>query len=615
MSGFIISRVEVRGTNVAPVSIEFEEGINFIVGPSDTGKSYIIDCIDFVFGSSTPPKDIKESEGYKTFLVEIENIKDRTLSVFKRKIGENNVEYFPETGIDNIGSKSPENLAVNNNVKKKKKLNKILLEKSGFTKQPYIKKNKANETNRLTFRTISQYIYIDEGRIFSEVTPITASTTYNKTHYLNVMKFILTGKDDSNLEKLEKKEEWSNKNAGQSIILEKLILNDKKDLESLKEDFSEEYIENRASDILSNEIKVIEETISGIYDDFFEIEDKINNLNKDNRYNSHLINQFNLLHEQYLSDIERLKFIDEGSYLMDQVTLIKCPECGTNLRYQDVHDHVDNSIQEIKNSTNQEILKIEIDLQELEKTNKTLLENKKDILFKIEKNENKYKELQASLKESLEPKLDNLKEELDKIVNQNFLKNKIANVENRIIYLESLLKDIEEEKFKDKSISTTQETIDTLNQSDFKKLLEENISDIFNENTSRIVFKNYGSQEVDFTINGSDRKSLGKGYRSLINSIFYCTLLIYSRENNRPHPGNIILDSPVLTFKDTLDEEKVPKSSINNFYNFLIDNFINEQVIIIENDFVHTNITGNYNLQEFTGKKKEGRVGFYILEL
>src|SRR5699024_8453126 len=192
------------------------------------------------------------------------------------------------------------------------------------------------------------------------------------------------------------------------------------------------------------------------------IENNINNLNNDIRYNSNLINQFELLHEHYLSDIERLRFIDEGSYLMDQVTLIKCPECGANLRYEDVNEHTDNSIKEIKNSTNQEILKIEIELQELEKAIDTLLENNKDTFIIIEKNKNKYKKLQDSLKESLEPKLDNLKEELDKIVNQNFSKNKIANVENRIIYLESLLKDIEEEKFKDKSISTTKETIDTL---------------------------------------------------------------------------------------------------------------------------------------------------------
>lgn len=59
MAGFFIERLVVTGRGKKPSTIEFSDGLNFIVGPSNTGKSYIVECIDYLFGFE--PKKINHS--------------------------------------------------------------------------------------------------------------------------------------------------------------------------------------------------------------------------------------------------------------------------------------------------------------------------------------------------------------------------------------------------------------------------------------------------------------------------------------------------------------------------------------------------------------------------
>ena len=52
--------------------LEFKKGLNIITGASNTGKSYVINCIDYLFGAENPPKDINESKNYSFLLLELE---------------------------------------------------------------------------------------------------------------------------------------------------------------------------------------------------------------------------------------------------------------------------------------------------------------------------------------------------------------------------------------------------------------------------------------------------------------------------------------------------------------------------------------------------------------
>src|ERR1035441_2905838 len=73
ISGFQLRRLRVIGKGKDPAEVEFGRGFNVISGASNTGKSYILQCIDFMLGSTKRPKRIKESIGYESVLLEIED--------------------------------------------------------------------------------------------------------------------------------------------------------------------------------------------------------------------------------------------------------------------------------------------------------------------------------------------------------------------------------------------------------------------------------------------------------------------------------------------------------------------------------------------------------------
>ena len=62
--GFFIKRLELSGSAVEIKTIQFKKGLNVIFGSSDTGKTFIFQCINYMLGGSTPPKPIPESENY-----------------------------------------------------------------------------------------------------------------------------------------------------------------------------------------------------------------------------------------------------------------------------------------------------------------------------------------------------------------------------------------------------------------------------------------------------------------------------------------------------------------------------------------------------------------------
>lgn len=64
-SGFWISSVGVYGHESKPDSaVSFEAGLNVLCGPSNSGKSWVLGCIDYMFGASQKSFVMDEKLGY-----------------------------------------------------------------------------------------------------------------------------------------------------------------------------------------------------------------------------------------------------------------------------------------------------------------------------------------------------------------------------------------------------------------------------------------------------------------------------------------------------------------------------------------------------------------------
>lgn len=55
MNRFYIDKLNVSGSGHKTTAIDFKPGLNVILGPSNTRKRLVMDCLDYAFGF-TPPK-------------------------------------------------------------------------------------------------------------------------------------------------------------------------------------------------------------------------------------------------------------------------------------------------------------------------------------------------------------------------------------------------------------------------------------------------------------------------------------------------------------------------------------------------------------------------------
>lgn len=77
--GFKINKLIMVGKGKKDASLEFGSGLNVISGPSDTGKTFIFQSLDYVFGGRNKPKEIEEAKGYEEVYVEIEGLKGKNI--------------------------------------------------------------------------------------------------------------------------------------------------------------------------------------------------------------------------------------------------------------------------------------------------------------------------------------------------------------------------------------------------------------------------------------------------------------------------------------------------------------------------------------------------------
>lgn len=80
---FFIKSLIAIGNNKKPAILNFDKKSHLIFGPTDTGKSYIVECIRFCLGDEKIPKDVGFSEGYSLAILQIESNNGKEFTIFK----------------------------------------------------------------------------------------------------------------------------------------------------------------------------------------------------------------------------------------------------------------------------------------------------------------------------------------------------------------------------------------------------------------------------------------------------------------------------------------------------------------------------------------------------
>src|SRR3546814_5448790 len=60
------------------------------------------------------------------------------------------------------------------------------------------------------------------------------------------------------------------------------------------------------------------------------------------------------------------------------------------------------------------------------------------------------------------------------------------------------------------------------------------------------------SDLFDLIIDGKRRRNNGKGVRAITHAAFKVALLTFCRSRGLPHPGFLVLDTPLITYRDPI---------------------------------------------------------------
>lgn len=613
--GFYIKRICLIGTDVKTTTMKFNKGLNIISGPSDTGKSYIYECIDFMLGSSADPKKITEASGYSCVLMEIRMYSGKIYTL-SRCFGADKVDIYP-VGIHLMKKNPPMTVKVKHDKEKTDNISAFLLEKSGFNHPVYVRTNQKGKTRTLSFRDLPLYVAISEEKIIKSHSPILSGQFTTPTVEKSIFNFMVSGVDDSNIQNQDAKNTSKTKLEGQKELLDRLISIEKDKLVTINPGSSEGLISGNFLEEKMNQLQFELENISDEIKTHSELKrllwDKLEKNKSKVIADVELIKRFKMLKNYYDTDLERLSFIVEGNHYFSQLNTSVCPYCNQEIGDEcEEHNNELNQPSEIfSTSIEVEMHKIKGKLLDLNSTIKQAEYDCSNLMLVIEADEAEYNNINKKIVSFMQPKQMQLKKLLNSYIQERDLATEFHLINEKVEELIGEKDSIENKlKFKLKSKVTKDDDSGTvltaINQ--FCKYMSETLSRWNFSKSSDVIYKN-----GNFFINSKPSSDYGKGYRAIIYSAFAISLMQYCKVNSLPHPGFVVLDSPLTTYKGKKTADDITDDIQTAFFRDI--SLLNDdmQVIIFENKEPNDEIKININFEEFTKDINNGRVGFFLL--
>lgn len=587
---FYIQKIIVTGSGKTDSIIELSNGVNIIYGPSNTGKTYIVKCIDYMFGSEREPIDVSMGYQYVKIIVKTEC----GTIIMSRKIGEKNIEV--NSNDKNISSGKYATKASRTNYDKT--INSVWLSLIGINDMHLIISNENFKKRILSWRTFSHMFMLTETKIISECSSVLSGHVTANTAVISSLIFLLTGQDFAETEIKDSKEmKEAKRNAVKSYI--------NKDLFRMSERNQE--LITKLKRIPINDIqKELEEIMSRIS----EYEQKLNEaieenqkilalLHEKNESLSEcnvLINRYAELTTQYDSDLKRLNFIVDGEANLKEGFPSHCPFCDGKMGVSQNYNYIDAAKADYK--------KIKLQAKDLEIASQELCSEKNTLEQEIEKLMKKKQLTEKIIEDEIKPQLDTLKDKLS-------IYKIMVEYQKEI----EVLREISEQKIADMVDNESEDESELkfkvkehLNYSFINDLTEELKLFLEECQYENLLSLTFDKTDMDIVINGKKKSSNGKGFNAYFNSAVSIVLSRYMNKNAMYPPNFLVLDSPILSLKEK--ETKKPSETMRySLFQNIVSNQGCMQTIIVENEIPDIDYK-NVTLIHFTKEKDNGRYGF-----
>ncbi|MFZ6773712.1 AAA family ATPase [Undibacterium sp. SXout7W] len=611
--GFRLRFLGFFGPQKLPATVAFDAGLNVIYGASNSGKSFIVEAIDFMLGGKPPLRDIPERVGYDLVLLGIETLDGKSFTFWRSMDGggfrlyDDLHETPPATDIPykQLDEKHSEKNEVN--------LSSFLLGLCGLGGKR-VRRNSRNETNSLSFRNIARLMIVNETEITQQSSPLFDGNPTANTPNLATFKLLLTGTDDSTLVATNKSEPEELSRDAQLHLLDQLLDDYRDRLKELTK--SPKELEEQLEKINAS-LRQQAEQVNTTEAKFQEAAGKRRELRKkleDSRERraevEAMLKRFSLLDEHYASDIERLRAIEEGGTLFNVLNAGHCPLCGA----EPAHHHIDAECNEdtdaVVQAARKEISKIEILRVELAATVESLEHESTNFDRKMPAVMQELKSISDAVEELIAPRLSTLRKSYSDFADKRAAVREALALYATVQDMERRRADLEKGSEDEKNGAPANADIPTTVTHSFAKTVE-NILTAWHFPEAGDVY--FDSKTRDLVIAGKSRSAFGKGLRAITHAAFTLGLLAFCRTRQTPHTGFVVLDSPLLAYRepDGAEDDLTGTDLQERFYTYLEALPIDIQVIVVENTDPPNSIIKRKQSLMFGKNPHHGRYGLF----
>jgi len=615
MTGMRLRHITFTGPNIDPAELEFNDGLNIIFGASNTGKSFTSKAILFMLGAAKSLPETDEIVDYDAVWLGLTLPDRRDVTLYRATRGGHFRLYegLVKSGIPDHSVA----LRQQHDSKRTDTVSHLLLDAIGLAGKQIVR-DSSGAKDTLSIRLLSSYAVVSEHDIIAQKSPIFVSGSPSERPFeQNLFKLLTTGTDDSAIVTVPKSSERKAAKAAKIELVNEMIFQLEAELGENPPDEkeTEEQLErlNRSADDLSAQLQDAQKKLDSLIierrsatDYRCQLQDQASELDL-------TLHRFAKLQTVYNSDLQRLQSIEEGGFVLVTMANMDCPVCGASSDAQK-HNHAAEDILMAHLAAAAEAQKIERERHELAQTISSLETHVLSLSQTISQVAAKADEIDSSIHEA-RPHEASLRERYETYASKRAELIKVLDLYQRREKLVTRRAEIDAEPTKYEG-EALQVGPDSTTMFKFGETLKAVLTAWHFPNADKVQFD---EKTNDIRVAGKRRAANGKGVRAILHAAFKVAVIVYCIENNLPHPGFLVLDTPLLTYREPMssrhgelsDDEAMLKTTslAEHFYKHLASLENEVQFIVIENSDPPAAIRNLARIATFTGLDSNGRFG------
>lgn len=626
----VFKRLASLGLAKAPAIIEFDSLANLVRGPSDTGKSYIRDCLWYLLGGDKVPKPIPESSGYESLILAFASGDVDYLIVRGLRGGSARIlttEVQPEriaiSSADDAAAAAPIPQAVvdleqispnaqawlpgarNYYDALESDPSKLIVSLSGAEGKQILRS--ASNRGPVTGGDVRHWFLLAQTAMISDEPPSGQNYT-EKPQRLAALSLFVTGIDDSAVVLAPSSRE-QNVLQGQVQATEDSL---KRVASLIPSDINKPQVADAIERIdatleeISKQNESRSHQLKHVRSELASLSTKLRDAKGVAEHSRTMLARFELLDAKYGSDVARLKAIAEGVSLFAAYDETPCPLCLTPLSQQTVGpSELPAQHLVALRAEAAKIVALRAGLQESIRSEQARNEAAKSRVAGISGQltliERRESALLAAAKggDGASPRLLAVR------------RSEYSSLLDAFDECERLASELERLKSKRRSRTMKTQRESTQASNEISKVVRQLLNEWGFEEVESVAFD---LELGDIRVNHRARLEYGAGTRSIYLMAFAIAVMQYSLSSGFPHLGTLVIDSPLKAYADREGPIGVdPVTVAQKFYSWLADWQGPGQITILENEKIAPDTALRFNAIQFTRRNDVGRAGFYLV--